>query len=82
MQNSKTEKVIANIELEIAYLSTPIGTFELKGTKKGVQSVKLKPELTTISDKKVPACLQACAQQMTEYFARKRTDFNLKRESE
>jgi len=62
--------------LGIAYFESKLGTIEVKGTDQGIQSVKLidlnKPE--TIDP---PTFLKTCIEQLKEYFAGTREEFNL-----
>jgi len=59
-----------------AVINTRYGKFEIIGSTKGIRSVKKLQEdkaLTTA----IPACLQTCATQLLEYFAGKRTTFDI-----
>ena len=64
--------------IEIGYYNSPIGIFKITGTDEGIQSVKLQPEMETIPQDNMPACLASCAQQLAEYFAGNRSEFDLK----
>ena len=60
-----------------AIIPSPYGPFKIEGSTKGIRSVKKidgQPSLSTT----IPDCLQSCAQQLQEYFAGKRTTFDLK----
>ena len=63
--------------LETAFYKSPLGIVEITGSELGIQSVKLKTELSEAS-KEIPEPLQACAEQLEEYFAGKRKEFDLK----
>ena len=67
-----------NLQLKKGYCASPIGIFEMMGTENGVQSVKLQPALKAMPSEQVPTCLEDCAQQLKEYFAGKRSEFELK----
>lgn len=67
-----------NPHLNIGYYHSPIGIFKLMGTENGIQSVKLQPDLEAMPHENMPACLQDCAQQLSEYFAGDRSEFDLK----
>lgn len=59
-----------------AIISSPYGRFKITGSEKGIRSVKKideEPSITT----PIPDCLQSCAQQLGEYFAGKRTTFDI-----
>lgn len=64
--------------VDIGYYDSPIGIFKLMGTEAGVQSVKLQVDLQTMPHENMPGCLQNCAQQLAEYFAGSRSEFDLK----
>lgn len=64
--------------LEIGYYQSPIGIFKLMGTEKGIQSVKLQPDFEAMPSENLPTCLRDCAQQLAEYFAGNRSEFDLK----
>lgn len=62
--------------LEKAYYTSNFGVFEIKGTTKGIQSLKLiknPPNPLPVT----PEILAACVQQLDEYFNKKRSDFDL-----
>jgi len=59
-----------------AVISSPHGPFEIIGSAKGIRSVKKLEEAKPIT-KDIPEPLQACATQLQEYFAGKRTTFDL-----
>ena len=59
-----------------AVIATPHGLFEIVGSTKGIRTVqKLKKEQPITQQ--IPDCLQACADQLQEYFAGNRTTFDL-----
>lgn len=59
------------------YLSTEFGCFEIKGSSLGISSLKLVKK-EPCPEEEVPEVLQNCATQLKEYFAGKRTSFDLK----
>ena len=63
--------------MDIIYLHTPIGNLEIKGSKKGLESV-----LFVNSEEKnsefIPTSLQKPVKQLKEYFEGSRTEFYLK----
>ena len=68
------------MNLQTTYYKTPIGTAKIIGDENGIQSISvldsiLNPieETTSISK-----CVQNCVQQLSEYFAGTRTEFDLK----
>ncbi|WP_408023442.1 methylated-DNA--[protein]-cysteine S-methyltransferase [Tenacibaculum sediminilitoris] len=66
--------------LQTAYYKTPIGIAKIDGDENGIQSISVLDEDTsdTISFlKETPSCLQNCVAQLDEYFAGKRTAFDL-----
>lgn len=63
--------------LEKAHYQSPLGIVEIIGSECGIQSVKLRPELKEPSNE-TPKNLQACVQQLNEYFQGKRKEFDLK----
>lgn len=63
--------------LEKAYYKSPLGIVEIVGSELGIQQVKLKIELTKVTQE-FPEHLKACAEQLDEYFQGKRKEFNLK----
>lgn len=66
--------------LQTIYYKTPIGIAKIDGNENGIQSISVLDEndFPTISfPKKTPSCLQNCVTQLDEYFAGKRTDFDL-----
>lgn len=67
-----------NDTAEIGYYASPIGIFKITGTENGVQSVKLQPDLEAKPHENMPACLTDCANQLAEYFAGNRSEFDLK----
>lgn len=66
--------------LQTTYYKTPIGIAKINGDENGIQSISVLDENTsaTISiPKETPSCLQNCVAQLDEYFAGKRTVFDL-----
>lgn len=65
------------MESKTAYYKTPIGTAKIVGDENGIQSVSvLDKDIET--SKEIPNCFKACIAQLDEYFAGKRTEFDLK----
>lgn len=63
--------------LAVAYIDTPFGCFELKGSELGLQRVrKVDPPRTSTPD--IPEVLAEATAQLQEYFRRERTQFDLK----
>jgi methylated-DNA-[protein]-cysteine S-methyltransferase len=62
--------------LEKAYLASPFGCFELKGSRLGLRSVRL-TDKKRCPDLPVPAVLLKAHQQLGEYFRGERQDFDL-----
>ena len=62
---------------QTAYYKTPIGTAKIIGDENGISSVTVIDEAieTTLN---IPQNLQNCVQQLDEYFAGTRKDFQLK----
>lgn len=63
--------------LQTTYYKTPIGTAKIVGDKNGIQSISVLDEDIETS-KEIPKELQNCVTQLDEYFAGKRTEFDLK----
>src|SRR5690554_4776926 len=64
--------------MKTAFIETPIGILELKGTAEGLVSVLFKDEENDSPSKEIPEELQDSAKQLQEYFEGKRTEFNIK----
>ena len=66
---------------QTTYYKTPIGVAKILGNENGIQSISVLND-DSISDEllqqKIPICLQNCVTQLEEYFAGKRTEFDLK----
>lgn len=58
------------------YFNTPIGTTEIIGTEFGIESIKLIDYYRQNCE--IPAELEECAHQLTEYFNKQRFAFQLK----
>lgn len=66
--------------LQATYYKSPIGIAKIEGDENGIQSISVFDEDTSAafsSSKEIPSCLQNCVTQLDEYFAGKRTDFDL-----
>lgn len=59
-----------------AYLKSPIGWLEIRGSALGITRVKRVDEPKTDSPD-LPAHIEACKVQLAEYFDRQRSDFDL-----
>jgi methylated-DNA-[protein]-cysteine S-methyltransferase len=66
-------------ELYQIYYPSPIGTILVSATGEAVVSVLFTEDaaVPAVPTGLIPACLQACRQQLTEYFAGDRQDFTL-----
>ena len=62
---------------QTTYYKTPIGTAKIVGDENGIQSISVLDEKVETSTK-IPVELQDCVSQLEEYFAGRRTEFNLK----
>lgn len=68
------------MELVKATLKTPLGTAEIIGDEQGIQSISLHDEgilASTEITEQIPKCIQDGIQQLDEYFAGSRVDFDL-----
>ncbi|MFQ5640722.1 MAG: methylated-DNA--[protein]-cysteine S-methyltransferase [bacterium] len=65
------------IESHIAYYKSPIGYFEITGSVEGLHSLEFLDE-DSVPESEVPLCLITCFEQLDEYFAGTRTEFNLR----
>lgn len=63
--------------IEKAYLSSPFGCFEIRGSRHGLRSVQL-TDKKRCPDLPVPAVLRQAVEQLKEYFEGSRTEFGLK----
>lgn len=63
--------------MEIAYIQSPIGILELKGSADGLASVLFIKDTSEITRTEIPAVLQDAVFQLKEYFNNKRSNFNL-----
>lgn len=61
--------------MEKVTINTPMGPLVISGNSEGIREVTFQED-APISEK-VPSALEAAAQQLTEYFQRKRTQFEL-----
>lgn len=64
--------------IQTTYCPSIFGCFEIKGSDKGLQSVKLVDKKPCIQFKEVPDLLNDCVQQLSEYFNGQRKRFDLK----
>lgn len=62
---------------QIAYYKTPLGTAKIVGNAHGISSVTVLDEPIATSET-IPTALQACVQQLTEYFDGTRSSFTVK----
>lgn len=59
------------------YMKSPVGSLEIEGDQEGISAITfLDEEVTPTTD--IPEDLKNVVQQLEEYFAKKRTDFDLK----
>ncbi|WGH74929.1 methylated-DNA--[protein]-cysteine S-methyltransferase [Tenacibaculum tangerinum] len=68
------------MNLQTAYYKTPIGIAKIDGDDNGIQSISVLDEdaLTLVNtQKEIPPSLQNCVRQLDEYFAGKRTVFDV-----
>lgn len=63
--------------LQTAHVNSPFGCFELKGSELGLQSLKRISEEPCPDTPPPPAELIEVAEQLSEYFAGRRTNFDL-----
>ncbi|MDX1470540.1 MAG: methylated-DNA--[protein]-cysteine S-methyltransferase [Flavobacteriaceae bacterium] len=61
--------------MAVCYLSTPIGSLEIKGDNYGICEISFVDTSSKVSDE-IPPVLQQCHSELSEYFEGKRTDFN------
>jgi methylated-DNA-[protein]-cysteine S-methyltransferase len=71
---SNTQK--AQITTADVFASSPIGCLRVSGSEKGIRSVAF-CEQPGPESREVPACLRLACQQLEEYFAGRRTKFDL-----
>lgn len=64
------------MNLETAYIQSPVGILEISGCTEGIRSILFINE--NIDTTEVPLCLQDCVNQLNEYFEGKRKVFDLK----
>ena len=66
------------MEYSFAIIPSPHGKLKITGSPKGIRSVKKLPEEATDElSSSIPDCLQDCVEQLQEYFAGKRTTFDI-----
>ena len=65
------------MKLQTTHYRTPIGIAKIIGDENGIQSISVVDEAIETSEN-IPDCLKNCVLQLEEYFAGKRTHFNLK----
>ncbi len=61
-----------------AIISSPIGQIYLEASDRGITRISFRPEDTHGEPGEIPAPLQDCARQLSEYFAGQRKEFDLK----
>lgn|SRR5690554_5968595 len=64
--------------MDIAFLKTPLGIAEIKGDEQGLVAVSVLNEETREISREIPASLINAVQQLQEYFAGERKEFQLK----
>lgn len=65
--------------LYTTHISSPLGPIQISGTDQGITAVRFcdeEPEAIP-ADAAFPGCMRACVQQLEEYFAGKRQDFDV-----
>ncbi|MBK0404170.1 methylated-DNA--[protein]-cysteine S-methyltransferase [Adhaeribacter sp. BT258] len=63
--------------IQHAFLETPLGWLQISGTEEGITAVTFLDENPTVSFAEIPACLQNCYHQLSEYFKGERRKFEL-----
>lgn len=63
----------------ISYMQSPLGLLRIGGTKQGITEVSFCEEDAVPAEQthEIPDCISDCVQQLEEYFAGKRHDFDL-----
>jgi methylated-DNA-[protein]-cysteine S-methyltransferase len=64
------------MDLESVCINSPVGTIEISGSYNGIRSILFSD--TDFEPNPVPVFLRECVEQLNEYFAGKRKQFNLK----
>ncbi|MFC5271499.1 methylated-DNA--[protein]-cysteine S-methyltransferase [Adhaeribacter terreus] len=64
-------------DINTAYLETPLGWLQIAGSEAGITEVTFLDENPTVFPTEIPACLQNCYQQLSEYFKGERREFEL-----
>ncbi|WP_299986941.1 methylated-DNA--[protein]-cysteine S-methyltransferase [uncultured Pontibacter sp.] len=61
------------------YIDSPLGSLRISGTNQGITEVRFceAEEVSTVQTTALPACISDCVQQLEEYFAGERQDFDL-----
>ncbi len=65
------------MEIQEAFIQTPLGITAIKGDEDGLVSISVLNSDTIQPSTGIPACLQAAATQLAEYFAGTRQTFQL-----
>ena len=63
------------MNLAKAHIQSPVGTLEITGSENGIRSILFLESDFEASP--IPGCLRECIDQLSEYFAGKRKQFNL-----
>ena len=63
------------MNLESAYISSPVGILQVTGSAKGIRSILFMNEITEPTE--VPSCLKVCVNQLNQYFAGNRKEFDM-----
>jgi len=61
--------------LETCFIDSPVGIIEISGSEHGIRSILYIDHDVKVTA--IPVCLQTCVDQLTEYFAGNRKQFNL-----
>ncbi len=66
------------MELETAYIETPLGIMRIVGNNDGIAFIDFLKENEVVSNKRVPSSLTDAANEMIEYFNGKRKEFTIR----
>lgn len=66
------------MELETAYLETPLGIMRIVGNNDGIAFIDFIKENDVVTSKEVPSSLTDAANEMNEYFNGKRKEFTIR----
>lgn len=66
------------MELETAYIDTPLGMMRIVGNNDGIAFIDFMKENEVVPNKEVPSCLNDAVNEMIEYFDGKRKEFSIR----